>query len=117
MEKKIKNLLPKKSPLFIAFLILSIISYLIYFNFFLITKNSKQNTNYNGTMLFKNYCASCHTYDKTNSYSDVGPNLNNLKISSTEIKEIILNGKGNMPKFNEILNSNEVDSLLKLFQD
>jgi cytochrome c len=73
-----------------------------------------------GQALFKARCALCHGEDgkgKTNLGQQLKAfDLNSAKVqknSNAQLKQVILQGKGNMPPFQSQLNAEQVDEILK----
>jgi mono/diheme cytochrome c family protein len=73
-----------------------------------------------GQALFKARCALCHGEDgkgKTNMGQQLKAfDLNSAKVqknSNAQLKQVVLQGKGNMPPFQAQLNTEQVNAILK----
>ena len=56
-------------------------------------------------------CASCHTLSDAESIGVIGPNLDEIKPSIELVLSIVKNGRGVMPGYQEILNSQEIEAV------
>ena len=61
----------------------------------------------------KAMCASCHTLKAAGSQGNVGPNLDSLKPTVAQVKDIVIHGLGAMPAFGEegLLTAEEIDTV------
>tara|TARA_A100001015_G_scaffold128267_1_gene142282 strand:+ start:1216 stop:1533 length:318 start_codon:yes stop_codon:yes gene_type:complete len=61
----------------------------------------------------KAMCASCHTLKAAGSQGNVGPNLDSLKPTVAQVKDIVTHGLGAMPAFGEdgLLTTEEIDTV------
>ncbi len=71
--------------------------------------------NAKGMKLFneKAMCATCHTMKAAGSKGNVGPNLDTLKPTVAQVKDIVTHGLGAMPAFGEdgLLTPEEIDTV------
>jgi mono/diheme cytochrome c family protein len=58
--------------------------------------------------LEKGNCATCHTLNDSNSYGNVGPNLDEIKPDITRILLAVTNGIGVMPSYEGELSKAEI---------
>ena len=58
-------------------------------------------------------CATCHTMKAAGSKGNVGPNLDTLKPTVAQVKDIVTHGLGAMPAFGEdgLLTPEEMDTV------
>ena len=56
-------------------------------------------------------CQGCHTLAKAGASGTVGPNLDQLKPTADIVKNIVTNGRGNMPAFAGQLTPEQIDQL------
>ena len=58
-------------------------------------------------------CATCHTMKAAGSKGNVGPNLDTLKPTVAQVKDIVTHGLGAMPAFGEdgLLTPEEIDTV------
>ena len=56
-------------------------------------------------------CAACHTLKDTDSKSDIGPILDELKPDSARVSKALHDGLGAMPSFKASLSAAEIDVL------
>ena len=61
--------------------------------------------------LEKGNCATCHTLNDAGSNSDIGPNLNLIKLDVGRIVIAVTNGIGVMPAYEGILTSEEIEAV------
>ena len=61
----------------------------------------------------KAMCASCHTLKAAGSQGNVGLNLDSLKPTVAQVKDIVTHGLGAMPAFGEdgLLTAEEIDTV------
>lgn len=72
--------------------------------------NTTENTVY-GKQLYQQYCQNCHGEEGNLALSGA-KNLQTSTLADEEVKNQILNGKGNMPAYKTILNEAQVEALL-----
>jgi mono/diheme cytochrome c family protein len=58
--------------------------------------------------VFQANCGSCHTLSAAGTSGQVGPNLNNVSLSASEIESIVRGGRGAMPSFDGRLSKAEI---------
>ena len=57
-------------------------------------------------------CATCHTMKAAGSKGNVGPNLDTLKPTVAQVKDIVTHGLGAMPAFEDgLLTPEEIDTV------
>ncbi len=64
--------------------------------------------------MFQNNCAKCHGKDADGRFM-AGPSLTSKKaaaLSTDELRNMITNGKGRMPKFGDKLTAAQIDTLV-----
>jgi mono/diheme cytochrome c family protein len=61
-----------------------------------------------GAKVFQANCGSCHTLSAAGTSGQVGPNLNNVSLSASEIESIVRGGRGAMPSFDGRLSKAEI---------
>jgi mono/diheme cytochrome c family protein len=90
-----------------------------YFLFFALTAVSAQNPPVNGSLtansVFQQHCATCHGKTAEGRYFG-GPSLIDEKIATTsndDLRNIITNGKGRMPKYASKLTMEEINTLVE----
>ena len=66
-----------------------------------------------GEQIFVANCASCHTLSAAGAAGAVGPNLDDLMPSETQVKTIVTNGGNGMPSFAASLDPAEIDEVSK----
>ena len=59
----------------------------------------------------KAMCGSCHRLSATESVSEIGPNLDQLKPQISQIILAVTNGIGVMPAFESMLTSEEIEAV------
>ena len=68
-----------------------------------------------GLEVFNNkaMCGTCHVLKAAGSTSDIGPDLDSLKPSEEQVKNVVTEGLGVMPAFGEegLLTSEEIDAV------
>ena len=81
-------------------------------------KPEKQDVVYNtaetsvyGKQLYEQYCQNCHGADGTAGLSGA-KNLQTSTLSDEETKMQIVEGKGNMPAYEKVLNEKEIDAVV-----
>jgi len=70
-------------------------------------------TNGKSIFLGKGMCAGCHTLKDAGSHSNIGPNLNQLKLNISLVTSSVKGGIGLMPAFGntKILTKDEIESV------
>jgi mono/diheme cytochrome c family protein len=58
-------------------------------------------------------CGSCHTLAAARSNGNIGPNLDDLKPSTEEVRRQVTNGGGGMPAFEGDLSDEEIDAVAR----
>lgn len=56
-------------------------------------------------------CGSCHTLKAAGSHGSVGPNLDDLKPSVSDVEQQLRNGGGGMPSFSGRLSTAQIHAL------
>ncbi len=92
------------------------IFFILIFNFFVsfpAIGDSAKFAKGKSIFLGKGMCAGCHTLKDAKSYSNIGPNLNQLELNFTIVASAIEGGIGLMPAFGStgILTVNEIESV------
>jgi len=66
-----------------------------------------------GLEVFNNkaQCGTCHTLKASESYGDIGPNLDQIKSQKDQIIYTVTNGIGVMPSFLDILTADEIEAV------
>jgi mono/diheme cytochrome c family protein len=65
----------------------------------------------NGKSLFKKNCAACHTLKAAGATGKVGPNLDSLAPSKSEVATQVRNGGGSMPAFKGRLSKAQINAI------
>ena len=89
---------------------------LIFFIFFTLSffNQLKSDEIFNkGKEIFLNSgnCATCHSLKDAGSVAAVGPNLNQIRPDIGRLKNAVMNGIGEMPAYQGILSSEEIDAV------
>ena len=63
--------------------------------------------------LEKGNCAMCHTLAEAGSKGNIGPNLNEIKPDMMRVINVVTNGIGVMPSFQEMLSTSEIEFVAK----
>ena len=89
--------------------ILFIIIISFFFNTLLLADSSKLSEG-KSIFLGKGMCSGCHTLKEAGSYSNIGPNLDQLNLKSSSVIKVIKEGKGKMPAYGitKILTTDEI---------
>lgn len=58
-------------------------------------------------------CGVCHTLKSAGTTGDVGPNLDELKPSESQVAEAVKSGTGPMPSFAESLSAEQITAVAK----
>jgi cytochrome c6 len=61
-----------------------------------------------GAQVFKGNCGSCHTLSAAGTTGQVGPNLDNISLSASEIESTVRSGRGAMPSFDGQLSGKQI---------
>jgi mono/diheme cytochrome c family protein len=64
-----------------------------------------------GATVFKGNCGSCHTLSAAGTSGAVGPNLDNVSLSGSEIESVVRGGRGAMPSFSGKLSDAEIKAV------
>ena len=56
-------------------------------------------------------CATCHTLKDANSYGNIGPNLNEIKVDISRVIMAVTNGIGVMQAYQGQLSDEEIDAV------
>ena len=68
-----------------------------------------------GLEIFNNkaMCSTCHVLKAAGSTGDIGPDLDSLKPSEEQVRDVVVEGLGVMPAFGEegLLTSEEIDAV------
>ena len=61
----------------------------------------------------KAMCGTCHVLKAAGSTGDIGPDLDSLKPSEEQVRDVVVEGLGVMPAFGEegLLTSEEIDAV------
>lgn len=81
-------------------------------------QNSQSSTELTANPVYKKDCAKCHGKSADGRHFG-GPSLASDKtanMSAVDLRNLIANGKGRMPKFNAKLTSEEIDTLVREIQ-
>ena len=65
----------------------------------------------NGTKVFQANCGTCHTLKAAGTSGQVGPNLDNISLSASDIESIVRSGTGPMPSFDGRLSDAEISAV------
>jgi mono/diheme cytochrome c family protein len=91
----------------------------VYFLLFAFTAVSAQNPPVDGSLtansVFQQHCAKCHGKTAEGRLFG-GPPLISAKVASTstdDLRSIIINGKGRMPKYGSKLTTQDIDTLVQ----
>lgn len=58
-------------------------------------------------------CSVCHTLSDAGATGKIGPNLDMLKRTASEIQVVVVNGAGVMPGFSDTLSEAEIEAVSK----
>lgn len=64
-----------------------------------------------GREIFLANCATCHTLSDAGSSGTVGPNLDEIDLSTEQVADQVENGGGGMPAFGDTLSDEEIDQV------
>ncbi len=64
-----------------------------------------------GEKVFASNCATCHTLAAAGSNGKVGPNLDSIAPDEARVKAIVVNGRGGMPAFADVLTEAQIDEV------
>src|SRR3954447_24931878 len=64
-----------------------------------------------GTKVFQGNCGRCHTLSAAGTNGQVGPNLDNVSLSASEVESIVRSGRGGMPPFASQLSGPEITAV------
>jgi cytochrome c6 len=64
-----------------------------------------------GKAVFQGNCGRCHTFAPAQTSGQVGPNLDNVSLSASEIESIVRSGSGAMPAFEGQLSGAEISAV------
>jgi mono/diheme cytochrome c family protein len=64
-----------------------------------------------GAAVFKGNCGSCHTLSAAGTSGQVGPNLDNVSLSASEVEAKVRAGGGAMPSFSGKLSDAEIKAV------
>lgn len=70
-----------------------------------------QSAGPNGGKVFQGNCGTCHTLSAAGTSGQVGPNLDNVSLSVTDIESIVRGGRGGMPAFDGRLSPAEISAV------
>jgi mono/diheme cytochrome c family protein len=70
-----------------------------------------------GAALFKSSCGSCHTLSAAGTSGQVGPNLDGVSLSASEIESVMRGGRGAMPSFEGKLSDAEIAAVASYVAD
>ena len=59
----------------------------------------------------KAQCGVCHTLQAAGSTGDIGPNLDQLKAQMAQIIDVVTNGIGVMPPWEDVLTYEEIEAV------
>lgn len=69
-----------------------------------------------GAKVFQGNCGSCHTLSAAGTNGQVGPNLDNISLSASDIESIVQGGRGAMPSFSGRLSGAEIAAVAAFVQ-
>jgi mono/diheme cytochrome c family protein len=64
-----------------------------------------------GKEIFVANCGSCHTLSDAGTTGNIGPNLDELDVSTSDVENQVTNGGGGMPAFGDQLSSEEIQEV------
>ena len=64
-----------------------------------------------GKEIFVASCGSCHTLSDAGTTGNIGPNLDELEVSTSDVESQVMNGGGGMPAFGDQLSSEEIQEV------
>jgi len=64
-----------------------------------------------GKEIFVANCGSCHTLDDAGTTGSIGPNLDDLDVSTAQVEDQVRNGGGGMPAFGDQLSDEEIQEV------
>ena len=64
-----------------------------------------------GPKVFAANCGSCHTLSAAGTTGQVGPNLDDVSLSASEIESVVRGGRGSMPSFDGKLSDAEISAV------
>jgi cytochrome c6 len=64
-----------------------------------------------GDQIFTDNCATCHTLAAARSAGTVGPNLDDVQPSVEQVVQIVTNGRGGMPSFEDRLSEEQIQNV------
>jgi mono/diheme cytochrome c family protein len=65
----------------------------------------------NGPKVFQANCGTCHTLKAAGTNGQVGPNLDKVSLSASDIESIVRSGSGAMPSFDGRLSGAEISAV------
>jgi mono/diheme cytochrome c family protein len=64
-----------------------------------------------GAKVFQSNCGSCHTLSAAGTNGQVGPNLDGVSLSASQIESTVRKGRGTMPSFDGKLSDAEIGAV------
>ena len=64
-----------------------------------------------GKEIFVANCGSCHTLSDAGTTGNIGPNLDELDVSTSDVENQVTSGGGGMPAFGDQLSSEEIQEV------
>lgn len=75
------------------------------------TTAAPPDTTAQGREIFLANCAACHTFSDAGSSGMVGPNLDEIDLSTEQVAEQVESGGGGMPAFGDTLSDEEIQQV------
>ena len=85
---------------------------IIFINFFFLPAQSDDLFDLGkDVFLNKAVCSSCHTLAEADSNGQIGPNLNEIRPDKMTVMNVVINGIGVMPAYEDQLTPEEIDAV------
>ena len=75
------------------------------------TDNAPAAPAVDGKAVFTDTCGGCHTLSKAGTSGSVGPNLDDVSLSASDIEGIVRDGRGGMPSQSDKLSDDEISAV------
>ena len=75
------------------------------------TDNAPAATAVDAKAVFTDTCGGCHTLSKAGTSGSVGPNLDGVSLSASDIEGIVRDGRGGMPAQGDKLSDDEISAV------
>jgi mono/diheme cytochrome c family protein len=75
------------------------------------TETTDTTTTAAGREIFVANCGSCHTLSDAGTTGNIGPNLDEIDVSTAEVEDQVRNGGGGMPAFGDELSDMEIQEV------